>query len=79
MTAAEPADLRNARLLGAEALSDDECWRIALAKDRRFDGAFVIGVHSTGIYCRPSCPARAPKRSDVRLYADPAAAAPASA
>jgi AraC family transcriptional regulator of adaptative response/methylated-DNA-[protein]-cysteine methyltransferase len=74
MTAAEPADLRNARLLGAQALSDDECWRIALAKDRRFDGAFVTGVHSTGIYCRPSCPARAPKRSNVRFYADPAAA-----
>lgn len=47
-------------------------WRIALAKDRRFDGAFVTGVHSTGIYCRPSCPARPPKRENVAFYATPA-------
>ncbi len=51
------------------ALSDDDRWRIALAKDRAFDGAFVTGVHSTGIYCRPSCPARAPHRKNVRFYA----------
>ena len=56
------------------SLTDEERWRIALAKDRRFDGAFVTGVHSTGIYCRPSCPARAPKRENVRFYADPASA-----
>jgi AraC family transcriptional regulator, regulatory protein of adaptative response / methylated-DNA-[protein]-cysteine methyltransferase len=52
-------------------LSDDDRWRIALAKDRRFDGQFVTGVHSTGIYCRPSCPARAPMRHNVRFYASP--------
>ena len=50
-------------------LTDDDRWRIALAKDRRFDGVFVTGVHSTGIYCRPSCPARAPNRENVRFYA----------
>jgi AraC family transcriptional regulator of adaptative response/methylated-DNA-[protein]-cysteine methyltransferase len=54
-----------------ENISDDDRWRIALAKDRRFDGAFVTGVHSTGIYCRPSCPARAPLRRNVRFYATP--------
>lgn len=53
-------------------LTDDQRWQIALAKDRRFDGAFVTGVHSTGIYCRPSCPARAPLRKNVRFYASPA-------
>ncbi|MDY7098104.1 MAG: methylated-DNA--[protein]-cysteine S-methyltransferase [Pseudomonadota bacterium] len=53
-------------------LTDDERWQIALAKDRRFDGAFVTGVHSTGIYCRPSCPARAPLRKNVVFYANPA-------
>ncbi|WP_299193418.1 bifunctional DNA-binding transcriptional regulator/O6-methylguanine-DNA methyltransferase Ada [uncultured Erythrobacter sp.] len=52
-------------------LTDDQRWQIALAKDRRFDGAFVTGVHSTGIYCRPSCPARAPHRKNVRFYACP--------
>lgn len=51
-----------------ENISDEERWQAALAKDRRFDGAFVTGVHSTGIYCRPSCPARAPLRKNVRFY-----------
>lgn len=55
-------------------LTDDDRWRIALAKDRRFDGRFLTGVHSTGIYCRPSCPARAPKRENVRFYASVAEA-----
>mgnify|MGYP003445274567 FL=1 len=56
-----------------QTVSDDEArWRIALAKDRRFDGAFVTGVHSTGIYCRPSCPARPPRRENVVFYAGPA-------
>ena len=50
-------------------LDDDARWQIALAKDRRFDGCFVTGVMSTGIYCRPSCPARAPKRENVRFFA----------
>lgn len=50
-------------------LTDDQRWQIALAKDRRFDGHFITGVHSTGIYCRPSCPARAPRRENVRFYA----------
>ena len=57
-----------------DMLTDTDRWRIALAKDRRFDGVFVTGVHSTGIYCRPSCPAKAPKRENVRFYSDPAAA-----
>ena len=50
-------------------LTDEERWTIALAKDRRFDGRFLTGVHSTGIYCRPSCPARPPRRENVRFYA----------
>ena len=50
-------------------MTDEERWQAMLAKDRRFDGAFVTGVHSTGIYCRPSCPARAPLRKNVRFYA----------
>ena len=54
-----------------ENTTDEERWQTMLAKDRRFDGAFVTGVHSTGIYCRPSCPARAPLRKNVRFYATP--------
>ena len=57
-----------------ERLTDDQRWMITLAKDRRFDGQFLTGVHSTGIYCRPSCPARAPKRENVRFYASAAEA-----
>jgi AraC family transcriptional regulator of adaptative response/methylated-DNA-[protein]-cysteine methyltransferase len=53
-----------------DPLTDDQRWRIALAKDRRFDGHFITGVHSTGIYCRPSCPARPPRRENVRFYAN---------
>jgi AraC family transcriptional regulator of adaptative response/methylated-DNA-[protein]-cysteine methyltransferase len=51
-----------------QPLDDEARWRIVLARDRRFDGAFVMGVHSTGIYCRPSCPARTPNRANVRFY-----------
>ncbi|PEQ13335.1 bifunctional transcriptional regulator/O6-methylguanine-DNA methyltransferase [Novosphingobium sp. PC22D] len=46
----------------------DTAWRAVLARDRSFDGRFVTGVHSTGIYCRPSCAARHPRRENVRFY-----------
>lgn len=49
-------------------------WRIVLARDRRFDGAFVYAVRSTGVFCRPSCPSRRPRRSMVRFYPIPEAA-----
>lgn|SRR5574341_893325 len=49
-------------------------WRIVLARDRRYDGAFVYAVRSTGIYCRPSCPSRRPRRTQVRFYPQPEAA-----
>ncbi len=59
------------RVMTDHPLTDDARWQIALAKDRRFDGLFVTGVLSTGIYCRPSCPARPPRRENVRFYACP--------
>jgi AraC family transcriptional regulator of adaptative response/methylated-DNA-[protein]-cysteine methyltransferase len=43
-------------------------WRATLARDRRADGAFVLAVRSTRIYCRPSCPARRPLRRNVTFY-----------
>jgi AraC family transcriptional regulator of adaptative response / DNA-3-methyladenine glycosylase II len=52
----------------------DRCYQAAHSKDARFDGWFFIGVTSTGIYCRPSCPARTPKRENVRFYPSAAAA-----
>jgi AraC family transcriptional regulator, regulatory protein of adaptative response / methylated-DNA-[protein]-cysteine methyltransferase len=54
--------------------SDDQRWKAVCDKDRRFDGAFVTGVHTTGIYCRPSCPARLPMRKNVKFYANAAEA-----
>jgi AraC family transcriptional regulator of adaptative response / DNA-3-methyladenine glycosylase II len=52
----------------------EQCYRVALSKDTRFDGWFFIGVTSTGIYCRPSCPATTAKRQNVRFYPSAAAA-----
>ena len=58
-------------------MTDDDCWTAATARDRSFDGRFITGVLTTGIYCRPSCPARHPKRENVRFFADGAAASAA--
>jgi AraC family transcriptional regulator of adaptative response / DNA-3-methyladenine glycosylase II len=44
------------------------------SRDVRFDGQFIAGVHSTGIYCRPSCPAMTPQQRNVRFYRTAAAA-----
>ena len=47
---------------------DDRWWRAVRARDPRFDGTFVFGVRSTGIYCRPTCPARRPLRRNVVFF-----------
>jgi AraC family transcriptional regulator of adaptative response / DNA-3-methyladenine glycosylase II len=53
---------------------EERCYRALQSKDTRFDGWFFVGVTSTGIYCRPSCPARLPMRANVRFYTTAAAA-----
>jgi AraC family transcriptional regulator, regulatory protein of adaptative response / methylated-DNA-[protein]-cysteine methyltransferase len=55
-------------------VDDDIAWAALLRRDRGFDGQFVTGVLSTGIYCRPSCAARHPARRHVRFFVDGAAA-----
>jgi AraC family transcriptional regulator of adaptative response / DNA-3-methyladenine glycosylase II len=55
----------------------DVCDRARAAKDARFDGLFFTAVRSTGIYCRPVCPAPTPKRQNIRYYPSAAAAAAA--
>ena len=55
-------------------LDHDTCYRIFLARDRRFDGRVFIGVRTTGIYCRPICPAPSPRKINVSFYATAAAA-----
>src|SRR5215471_1236561 len=59
---------------GVAALDDEQCYQAAASKDARFDGVFFTGVTSTGIYCRPSCPAITPKRANMRFYRTAAAA-----
>ncbi len=51
------------------------CHQARLARDPRFDGEFFLAVRTTGIYCRPICPARAPAEKNVRYYRSPAQAA----
>ena len=54
--------------------SDAEALAAFARRDRSYDGRFVVGVRTTGIYCRPSCPARRPKPENMALFPDSAAA-----
>jgi AraC family transcriptional regulator, regulatory protein of adaptative response / DNA-3-methyladenine glycosylase II len=55
-------------------LDPETCYRALKSRDRRFDGVFYIAVRTTGIYCRPSCPARTPAFQNVTFHASPASA-----
>jgi AraC family transcriptional regulator of adaptative response / DNA-3-methyladenine glycosylase II len=59
---------------GGVMFDSDRFWQAIEAADPRFDGWVFCGVRTTGIYCRPSCPARTPKRENVRFFATAAAA-----
>jgi AraC family transcriptional regulator of adaptative response/methylated-DNA-[protein]-cysteine methyltransferase len=52
----------------------DQRWQSVLVRDSTQDGNFVFAVSSTGIYCRPSCPARRPRRENVEFFSHPAKA-----
>jgi AraC family transcriptional regulator of adaptative response / DNA-3-methyladenine glycosylase II len=70
-----PAGNRSTAPVGRPIVSDhDACFRAVQHRDARFDGRFFTGVTSTGIFCRPSCPARTPKRSNVTFFAHAAGA-----
>ena len=58
----------------ADVMSNPEMWNAVLARDSSRDGSFVFAVKSTGIYCRPSCPARRPRSEQVSFYQLPEAA-----
>ena len=58
----------------AETLDPERCYRAVASRDARFDGWFVTAVHTTGIYCRPSCPARTPLARNVSFFTAAAAA-----
>ena len=57
-----------------DMLDQEACYRAVLTRDPRFDGRFFTCVKTTGIYCRPVCPARTPKRENMRFVASAAAA-----
>ena len=65
---------RAATTARADSANEETRWQAVLTRDARFDGAFVFAVRSTGIYCRPSCPSRRPKREHVTFYPLPEAA-----
>lgn len=54
--------------------ADEPRWTAVLARDTRADGAFVYAVRTTGVYCRPTCPSRRPRRESVTFFAGPDAA-----
>jgi AraC family transcriptional regulator, regulatory protein of adaptative response / methylated-DNA-[protein]-cysteine methyltransferase len=56
----------------AQNPSATEAWAAFERRDRAWDGRVIVAVKTTGIYCRPSCPARRPRRENVRFYADAA-------
>jgi AraC family transcriptional regulator, regulatory protein of adaptative response / DNA-3-methyladenine glycosylase II len=69
------ASLHSVSLLPASALPEPHiCEQARLSRDARFDGLFFTAVSSTGIYCRPVCPAPTPRRENISYYASAAAA-----
>jgi AraC family transcriptional regulator of adaptative response / DNA-3-methyladenine glycosylase II len=61
-------------IMAAMDLDHDACYRAIQTRDARFDGRLFIAVRTTGVYCRPVCPARTPKRENVTFFASAAAA-----
>lgn len=57
-----------------DTIDDTTAWAAFESRDRRFDGRFLVGVTTTGIYCKPSCPARRPQRENVVFHRDVASA-----
>lgn len=55
-------------------LDQERCWQAVCERDAAQDGRFVFAVRSTGIYCRPSCPARRPRRDNVSFHVDASSA-----
>ncbi len=58
-------------MISTQDTSIDPRWEAVLARDRRADGSFVYAVDSTGVYCRPSCPSRRPRRERAGFFALP--------
>lgn len=59
---------------GKTELDPENCWQAVMNRDKQFDGFFVYAVRSTGIYCRPSCSSKRPRREQVVFFPMPEAA-----
>jgi AraC family transcriptional regulator, regulatory protein of adaptative response / methylated-DNA-[protein]-cysteine methyltransferase len=59
---------------GVDSMEEIEYWEAVCSRNRAFDGVFVYAVRSTGIFCRPSCPSRRPRREQVQFFDSPAGA-----
>ncbi|MCH8008253.1 MAG: bifunctional transcriptional activator/DNA repair enzyme protein Ada, partial [Chloroflexi bacterium] len=57
--------------------AEEVWWQASVDRDERFRNLFVLAVRTTGIYCRPTCPARRPKRENAHFFATPEEAASA--
>src|SRR6188508_1477232 len=63
------ARISSCRMYGCFVKQDTKSlYKALLARDRRFDGLFFVGVTSTDIYCRPICPVKPPKEANCRFY-----------
>ena len=60
---------RSERMATVARLDPDTAWAAFMRRDRSWDGRIIGAVHTTGIYCKPSCPARRPRRGNVTFYA----------
>lgn len=65
---------RSAGSIDLVLIDEEQGYRAVASRDARFDGQFILAVRTTGIYCRPSCPAMTPKRANVAFYPTAAAA-----
>jgi len=59
---------RSQSMASVTRLDPDTAWAAFMRRDRTWDGRVIGAVHTTGIYCKPSCPARRPKRENVTFY-----------
>ena len=65
------------RVTNVSRLDADTAWAAFMRRDRRWDGSVIGAVKTTGIYCKPSCPAKRPKRENVEFFATGAEASAA--
>src|SRR5262249_58734675 len=70
----EPMRAERTKETTAAFATDEGRWEAVRRRDRAADGAFYFSVRTTGVYCRPSCGARLPRRENVAFHASPAAA-----